>query len=196
MDKENKVKNSRFIKILIAVIVVMALIICSDIIIKKINIKGLEGYMYSFATDVIHINLSPDNATSSNATSSNATSSNATSSNATSSNATCSNATTSNANTILTMTPEEIQVEVEENLYKDYQEKYYEEYESYDAFYQANYEEYYDKKVDELEKEANKEEIVTFLEDNKIYVMVIGIAILTALLTGAILIVDRLTKKH
>ncbi len=191
MKNKNNIKtNNKFIKILIAIIMIMGLIICADIVIKKVNIQGLEGYMYSLASDIVNINLTGENATCSNATSSNATSSNATSSNATSS-----NATSSNVNTIVTMTPEEIHQEVEEKLYEDYQEKYYEEYENYENFYEVKYEEYYNNKVDELEKEAQKNDMVTFLEDNKIYIIIIGIAVLTAIITGVILIVDKATKK-
>lgn len=198
-SNEKKIKtNNKVIKILITIVIIMGLILCTDILIKKANIPGLEGYMYSLASDIINGTATSGNATSSNATSSNATSSNAAIPSATSSNATCSNATSPNAtasNVTITMTPEEIKQEVEEELYEDYQEEYYEEYENYEEFYEEKYEEYYNNKIEQIEKEAEEKEIVTFLEDNKIYIIIIGIALLTAIITGIILIVDKRTKK-
>ena len=208
-SNDKKIKtNNKAIKILVTIVIILGLILGADILLKQANINGLEGYMYSLASDILSGTATSGNATSSNATSSNATRPNATSSNATrpnatssnatSSNATCSNATSPNAtasNVTITMTPEEIEQEVEKELYEDYQEEYYEEYEDYEEFYEENYEEYYNNKIEQLEKEAEEKEIVTFLEDNKIYIIIIGIALLTAIITGIILIVDKRTKK-
>ena len=49
--------------------------------------------------------------------------------------------------------------------------------------------------LEEVKKEESKDKIVTFLEDNKIYVIIIAIATMTAIITGVILIVDKKTKK-
>lgn len=86
MEKErtsNGIKAKKFLFIAI----VIGLIAGATIIVKNSKFKALEGYMYSFASDIT------GNATSGDATSCDATSSDATSSNATSCNATSSNAT-------------------------------------------------------------------------------------------------------
>ena len=54
---------------------------------------------------------------------------------------------------------------------------------------------YYNKKLEETKKEKEENEVVTFLEDNMIYVIIIGIAVMTAIITGVILIVDKKTKR-
>ena len=74
---------SKLKKVLFAAIVI-SLIIAIAIVLKAGKLTGLEGYMYSLASELTE--ATPSDATSSNATSSNATSSNATSSNATNTN--------------------------------------------------------------------------------------------------------------
>ena len=94
----------KIIKRLVFVLIIVSLVFATGLVIKTGKFAKLEGYMYSFAAEIIN-SATDSNATSSNAqdcaTSSNATSSNAqdcaTSSNATDSNATSSNATSSNA---------------------------------------------------------------------------------------------------
>ena len=93
----------KMIKRIVFAVIIVSLVLATGVVIKTGKFAKLEGYMYSFAAEIIN------SATDSNATSSNAqdcaTSSNATSSNAqdcaTSSNAqqcaTSSNATSSNA---------------------------------------------------------------------------------------------------
>ena len=90
----------KMIKRIVFAVIIVSLVLTTGVVIKTGKFAKLEGYMYSFAAEIIN-SATDSNATSSNATSSNAqdcaTSSNATSSNATSSNATSSNATDSNA---------------------------------------------------------------------------------------------------
>ena len=86
----------KMIKRIVFALIIVSLVLAIGVVIKTGKFAKLEGYMYSFAAEIIN-SATDSNATSSNATSSNATSSNATSSNATSSNATSSNATSSNA---------------------------------------------------------------------------------------------------
>ena len=80
-------------------------------------------------------------------------------------------------------------------MQEDYQEKYKNEEVSFENFYNENFDTYYNKKLEEVKKEESKDKIVTFLEDNKIYVIIIAIATMTAIITGVILIVDKKTKK-
>jgi len=109
----------KMIKRIVFAVIIVSLVLATGVVIKTGKFAKLEGYMYSFAAEIINSatdsnatsSNAQDCATSSNATSSNAqdcaTSSNATSSNAqqcaTSSNATSSNATSSNAQTIETI---------------------------------------------------------------------------------------------
>jgi len=109
----------KMIKKIVFAVIIVSLVLATGVVIKTGKFAKLEGYMYSFAAEIINSatdsnatsSNAQDCATSSNATSSNAqdcaTSSNATSSNAqqcaTSSNATSSNATSSNAQTIETI---------------------------------------------------------------------------------------------
>lgn len=181
-----KTKNS-IVRILTITIIIIGVMFGADAILKKLNINGIEGYMYSQAMDLVKTT-----ATTSNATCSNATSSNATSSNATSSTATTPNATGVELSDELL---QQIERQVDEDLYYDYQETYRDEYDSYDDFYDEYYDMYYNKKLEETKKEKEENEVVTFLEDNMIYVIIIGIAVMTAIITGVILIVDKKTKK-
>ena len=133
----------KMIKRIVFALIIVSLVLAIGVVIKTGKFAKLEGYMYSFAAEIIN-SATDSNATSSNATSSNAqncaTSSNATSSNAqncaTSSNATDCNATSSNAQTTETIkvtntqtntkpsTPttteqEEVKEEVEEEVQTD-----------------------------------------------------------------------------
>ena len=203
MVKTNK--KQAITKFLIITIIAIGFTIGVNFILQKYSINGIEGYMFSQATSIVKAttpNATCSNATSSNATSSNATSSNATSSNATSSNATCSNATSPNATdsdvvgiNISEEKKAQIIQEVNAKLQEDYQEKYKNEEVSFENFYNENFDTYYNKKLEEVKKEESKDKIVTFLEDNKIYVIIIAIATMTAIITGVILIVDKKTKK-
>ena len=114
----------KMIKRIVFAVIIVSLVLATGVVIKTGKFAKLEGYMYSFAAEIIN-SATDSNATSSNAqdcatssnatssnaqdcaTSSNATSSNAqqcaTSSNATDCNATSSNATSSNAQTIETI---------------------------------------------------------------------------------------------
>ena len=203
MVKTNK--KQAITKFLIITIIAIGFTIGVNFILQKYSINGIEGYMFSQAASIVKAttpNATCSNATSSNATSSNATSSNATSSNATSSNATCSNATSPNATdsdgagvNISEEKKAQIIQEVNAKLQEDYQEKYKNEEVSFENFYNENFDTYYNKKLEEVKKEESKDKIVTFLEDNKIYVIIIAIATMTAIITGVILIVDKKTKK-
>ena len=107
----------KMIKRLVFALIIVSLVLATGVVIKTGKFAKLEGYMYSFAAEIIN-SATDSNATSSNAqdcaTSSNATSSNAqqcaTSSNATSSNATDCNATSSNATSSNAQTTETIKV--------------------------------------------------------------------------------------
>ena len=198
MVKTNK--KQAITKFLIITIIAIGFTIGVNFILQKYSINGIEGYMFSQAASIVK--ATTPNATCSNATSSNATSSNATSSNATSSNATCSNATSPNATdsdvvgiNISEEKKAQIIQEVNAKLQEDYQEKYKNEEVSFENFYNENFDTYYNKKLEEVKKEESKDKIVTFLEDNKIYVIIIAIATMTAIITGVILIVDKKTKK-
>lgn len=203
MVKTNK--KQAITKFLIITIIAIGFTIGVNFILQKYSINGIEGYMFSQAASIVKAttpNATCSNATCSNATSSNATSSNATSSNATSSNATCSNATSPNATdsdvvgiNISEEKKAQIIQEVNAKLQEDYQEKYKNEEVSFENFYNENFDTYYNKKLEEVKKEESKDKIVTFLEDNKIYVIIIAIATMTAIITGVILIVDKKTKK-
>lgn len=203
MVKTNK--KHAITKFLIITIIAIGFTIGVNFILQKYSINGIEGYMFSQAASIVKAttpNATCSNATSSNATSSNATSSNATSSNATCSNATCSNATSPNATdsdvagvNISEEKKAQIIQEVNAKLQEDYQEKYKNEEVSFENFYNENFDTYYNKKLEEVKKEESKDKIVTFLEDNKIYVIIIAIATMTAIITGVILIVDKKTKK-
>ncbi len=213
MVKTNK--KQAITKFLIITIIAIGFTIGVNFILQKYSINGIEGYMFSQAASIVKAttpnatcsnatssNATSSNATSSNATSSNATCSNATSSNATSSNATCSNATSPNATdsdvvgiNISEEKKAQIIQEVNAKLQEDYQEKYKNEEVSFENFYNENFDTYYNKKLEEVKKEESKDKIVTFLEDNKIYVIIIAIATMTAIITGVILIVDKKTKK-
>lgn len=203
MVKTNK--KQAITKFLIITIIAIGFTIGVNFILQKYSINGIEGYMFSQAASIVKAttpNATCSNATSSNATSSNATSSNATSSNATCSNATCSNATSPNATdsdvvgiNISEEKKAQIIQEVNAKLQEDYQEKYKNEEVSFENFYNENFDTYYNKKLEEVKKEESKDKIVTFLEDNKIYVIIIAIATMTAIITGVILIVDKKTKK-
>ena len=193
MVKTNK--KQAITKFLIITIIAIGFTIGVNFILQKYSINGIEGYMFSQAASIVK-------ATTPNATCSNATSSNATSSNATSSNATCSNATSPNATdsdvvgiNISEEKKAQIIQEVNAKLQEDYQEKYKNEEVSFENFYNENFDTYYNKKLEEVKKEESKDKIVTFLEDNKIYVIIIAIATMTAIITGVILIVDKKTKK-
>ena len=208
-------KKQAITKFLIITIIAIGFTIGVNFILQKYSINGIEGYMFSQAASIVKAttpnatcsnatssNATSSNATSSNATSSNATCSNATSSNATSSNATCSNATSPNATdsdvvgiNISEEKKAQIIQEVNAKLQEDYQEKYKNEEVSFENFYNENFDTYYNKKLEEVKKEESKDKIVTFLEDNKIYVIIIAIATMTAIITGVILIVDKKTKK-
>ena len=112
----------KMIKRIVFAVIIVLLVFATGVVIKTGKFEKLEGYMYSFAAEIINsatdCNATSSNATSSNAqdcaTSSNATSSNAkecaTSSNATSSNATDCNATSSNATSSNAQTTETIKV--------------------------------------------------------------------------------------
>ena len=198
MVKTNK--KQAITKFLIITIIAIGFTIGVNFILQKYSINGIEGYMFSQAASIVK--ATTPNATCSNATCSNATSSNATSSNATSSNATCSNATSPNATdsdvvgiNISEEKKAQIIQEVNAKLQEDYQEKYKNEEVSFENFYNENFDTYYNKKLEEVKKEESKDKIVTFLEDNKIYVIIIAIATMTAIITGVILIVDKKTKK-
>lgn len=198
MVKTNK--KQAITKFLIITIIAIGFTIGVNFILQKYSINGIEGYMFSQAASIVK--ATTPNATCSNATSSNATSSNATCSNATSSNATCSNATSPNATdsdvagvNISEEKKAQIIQEVNAKLQEDYQEKYKNEEVSFENFYNENFDTYYNKKLEEVKKEESKDKIVTFLEDNKIYVIIIAIATMTAIITGVILIVDKKTKK-
>ena len=198
MAKTNK--KQAITKFLIITIIAIGFTIGVNFILQKYSINGIEGYMFSQAASIVK--ATTPNATCSNATSSNATSSNATSSNATCSNATCSNATSPNATdsdvvgiNISEEKKAQIIQEVNAKLQEDYQEKYKNEEVSFENFYNENFDTYYNKKLEEVKKEESKDKIVTFLEDNKIYVIIIAIATMTAIITGVILIVDKKTKK-
>lgn len=203
MVKTNK--KHAITKFLIITIIAIGFTIGVNFILQKYSINGIEGYMFSQAASIVKAttpNATCSNATSSNATSSNATSSNATSSNATSSNATSPNATSPNATdsdvvgiNISEEKKTQIIQEVNAKLQEDYQEKYKNEEVSFENFYNENFDTYYNKKLEEVKKEESKDKIVTFLEDNKIYVIIIAIATMTAIITGVILIVDKKTKK-
>ncbi len=193
MVKTNK--KQAITKFLIITIIAIGFTIGVNFILQKYSINGIEGYMFSQAASIVK-------ATTPNATCSNATCSNATSSNATSSNATCSNATSPNATdsdvvgiNISEEKKAQIIQEVNAKLQEDYQEKYKNEEVSFENFYNENFDTYYNKKLEEVKKEESKDKIVTFLEDNKIYVIIIAIATMTAIITGVILIVDKKTKK-
>lgn len=198
MAKTNK--KQAITKFLIITIIAIGFTIGVNFILQKYSINGIEGYMFSQAASIVKAttpNATCSNATSSNATSSNATSSNATSSNATSSNATSPNATDSDVVGINISEEKKTQIiqEVNAKLQEDYQEKYKNEEVSFENFYNENFDTYYNKKLEEVKKEESKDKIVTFLEDNKIYVIIIAIATMTAIITGVILIVDKKTKK-
>lgn len=198
-------KKQAITKFLIITIIAIGFTIGVNFILQKYSINGIEGYMFSQAASIVK--ATTPNATCSNATCSNATSSNATSSNATSSNATCSNATSPNATSpnatdsdvvginISEEKKAQIIQEVNAKLQEDHQEKYKNEEVSFENFYNENFDTYYNKKLEEVKKEESKDKIVTFLEDNKIYVIIIAIATMTAIITGVILIVDKKTKK-
>ncbi len=193
-------KKQAITKFLIITIIAIGFTIGVNFILQKYSINGIEGYMFSQAASIVK--ATTPNATCSNATCSNATSSNATSSNATCSNATCSNATSPNATdsdvvgiNISEEKKAQIIQEVNAKLQEDYQEKYKNEEVSFENFYNENFDTYYNKKLEEVKKEESKDKIVTFLEDNKIYVIIIAIATMTAIITGVILIVDKKTKK-
>ncbi len=198
-------KKQAITKFLIITIIAIGFTIGVNFILQKYSINGIEGYMFSQAASIVKAttpNATCSNATCSNATSSNATSSNATCSNATCSNATCSNATSPNATdsdvvgiNISEEKKAQIIQEVNAKLQEDYQEKYKNEEVSFENFYNENFDTYYNKKLEEVKKEESKDKIVTFLEDNKIYVIIIAIATMTAIITGVILIVDKKTKK-
>lgn len=193
MVKTNK--KQAITKFLIITIIAIGFTIGVNFILQKYSINGIEGYMFSQAASIVK--ATTPNATCSNATCSNATSSNATSSNATCSNATSPNATDSNVVGINISEEKKAQIiqEVNAKLQEDYQEKYKNEEVSFENFYNENFDTYYNKKLEEVKKEESKDKIVTFLEDNKIYVIIIAIATMTAIITGVILIVDKKTKK-
>ena len=208
MVKTNK--KQAITKFLIITIIAIGFTIGVNFILQKYSINGIEGYMFSQAASIVK--ATTPNATCSNATSSNATSSNATSSNATSSNATCSNATSSNATCSNATSPNatdsdvagvniseekkaQIIQEVNAKLQEDYQEKHKNGEVSFESYYNENFDTYYNNRLEEVKKEESKDKIVTFLEDNKIYVIIIAIATMTAIITGVILIVDKKTKK-
>ena len=193
MVKTNK--KQAITKFLIITIIAIGFTIGVNFILQKYSINGIEGYMFSQAASIVK-------ATTPNATCSNATCSNATSSNATSSNATCSNATSPNATdsdvvgiNISEEKKAQIIQEVNAKLQEDYQEKHKNGEVSFESYYNENFDTYYNKKLEEVKKEESKDKIVTFLEDNKIYVIIIAIATMTAIITGVILIVDKKTKK-
>lgn len=198
MVKTNK--KQAITKFLIITIIAIGFTIGVNFILQKYSINGIEGYMFSQAASIVK--ATTPNATCSNATSSNATSSNATSSNATSSNATCSNATSPNATdsdvagvNISEEKKAQIIQEVNAKLQEDYQEKHKNGEVSFESYYNENFDTYYNNRLKEVKKEESKDKIVTFLEDNKIYVIIIAIATMTAIITGVILIVDKKTKK-
>ena len=152
------------IKKIVFALIIVSLVLAIGIVIKTGKFAKLEGYMYSFAAEIIN-SATESNATSSNvqecATSSNATSSNvqecATSSNATSSNvqecATSSNATSSN---------------IEENNEKIEDEVF----------------------LGKTQGKEKKNE-VSFLESHKMYIMIIGVSVLAIVIVVIILIIDK-----
>lgn len=188
MAKTNK--KQVITKFLIITIIAIGFTIGVNFILQKYSINGIEGYMFSQAAII-------EKATTPNATSSNATSSNATSSNATCSNATSPNATDSNVADVKISEQKKAQIiqEVNAKLQEDYQEKHKNGEVSFESYYNENFDTYYNNRLEEVKKEESKDKIVTFLEDNKIYVIIIAIAIMTAIITGVILIVDKKTKK-
>lgn len=198
MVKTNK--KQAITKFLIITIIAIGFTIGVNFILQKYSINGIEGYMFSQAASIVKAttpNATCSNATSSNATSSNATSSNATSSNATSSNATSPNATDSDVAGVNISEEKKAQIiqEVNAKLQEDYQEKHKNGEVSFESYYNENFDTYYNNRLEEVKKEESKDKIVTFLEDNKIYVIIIAIATMTAIITGVILIVDKKTKK-
>ena len=178
MVKTNK--KQAITKFLIITIIAIGFTIGVNFILQKYSINGIEGYMFSQAASIVK-------ATTPNATCSNATCSNATSPNATDSDVVGIN--------ISEEKKAQIIQEVNAKLQEDYQEKYKNEEVSFENFYNENFDTYYNKKLEEVKKEESKDKIVTFLEDNKIYVIIIAIATMTAIITGVILIVDKKTKK-
>lgn len=173
MVKTNK--KQAITKFLIITIIAIGFTIGVNFILQKYSINGIEGYMFSQAASIVK-------ATTPNATCSNATSSNATDSDVVGIN-------------ISEEKKAQIIQEVNAKLQEDYQEKYKNEEVSFENFYNENFDTYYNKKLEEVKKEESKDKIVTFLEDNKIYVIIIAIATMTAIITGVILIVDKKTKK-
>lgn len=173
-------KKQAITKFLIITIIAIGFTIGVNFILQKYSINGIEGYMFSQAASIVK-------ATTPNATCSNATCSNATSPNATDSDVVGIN--------ISEEKKAQIIQEVNAKLQEDYQEKYKNEEVSFENFYNENFDTYYNKKLEEVKKEESKDKIVTFLEDNKIYVIIIAIATMTAIITGVILIVDKKTKK-
>lgn len=173
MVKTNK--KQAITKFLIITIIAIGFTIGVNFILQKYSINGIEGYMFSQAASIVK-------ATTPNATCSNATSPNATDSDVVGIN-------------ISEEKKAQIIQEVNAKLQEDYQEKYKNEEVSFENFYNENFDTYYNKKLEEVKKEESKDKIVTFLEDNKIYVIIIAIATMTAIITGVILIVDKKTKK-
>lgn len=184
----------KIIKRISFAMVVVALVLVTGLIIKTGKFEKLEGYMYSLAMDInssaTDTNATSCDATSSNATSCDATSSNATSSNATSCNATSSNATSSNVTTAtveVTNTP--INTNTQNDANKIEKEDNTEKVEEYDDSKNILGNNLIEEKEQVVSIEEDNE--VTFLESQKMYIIIIGMSILAIIIVTIIIIVDK-----
>lgn len=194
----------KMIKIIVFAVIIILLVFATGAVIKTGKFQKLEGYMYSFATEITN-SATDCNATSSNApgcaTPSNAlecaTPANATSSDitinkftqtATPSDVSISNkqdenvcATSSNSSTIQEIDKDDIQVSsdsknIEEILEKDLDRESKQDTEEHVETIGANY-------------ESKKQ--VSFLESNKMYVTILGVSVLAIVIVAIILSVDK-----
>ena len=182
------------LKKIVFALVILTLILVIGFVAKTGKFAKLEGYMYSFATEIVEFATDSNiydcatssNATSSNvetcATSSNATSSNvetcATSSNATNSNvetcATSSNVTNSNVETCATSSNATSSNAETCATSSDVDEEV------------ITTEEYITTKGQTEHKSQ-----VSFLESHKMYIMIIGLSIVAIIIVSIIIIVDK-----
>ena len=169
---------NNFLKKTFFAIVIISLILATGVIVRIGSFEKLEGYMYSLAVEETNIEL-PENATPSNVVPENATPSNAVPENATPSNAVPENATPSNA-VPENATPSNA---VPENATP-----------SNAVPENATPSDINEESVEVSGEVIENEETVSFLESEKMYIIVIAASVLVVAVTGVIVIIYKLKK--
>ena len=183
----------KMIKRIFFVAIIVSLILATGIVIKTGKFSKLEGYMYSFAMDITNTatdgNATSCDATSSNATSSNATSGNATSSNATSSDATSNNATSSNITTeTIKVTNTQPNTNTQTNINTQLNTNTQTNTNTKPNTSKVEEEKEYTVTTTTGVEEDNE---VSFLESHKMYIIIIGMSVLSIIIVWVIIVVDK-----